>query len=486
MTGRRSSATSRTSTRAAAAPGWKAYFYIGESRAALGADGRPAPTRAHFGTRRSQRRTVREALRARGSPRAGHDQARAGRRLAARARSTRRRSRRFSATMDGESDNFTAELVLKQLGAVAGQAARPPAARRSSARRSPSRASRSAASGSPTAPGSRSLDRLTAEGAGRRSSSRVGRPRPRARLRSAASRSPAGRHARGTGCAAPPARGNVCAKTGTTRQRLGALAATSRDRYAFAILQNGSAARLGARARRTGSRPVLAAPSSFSSAASSAAARRRCCAFVSFDARAPRRRRAPVVFFETESSTFAPSRLERRRRLVAREALERAGDDVGRAGQRALGGPLLLPGLEAQPELAQLLDERAVLLVREPLGDRSRRGRGRCPRPPRSPPASLASAGRRAEVAREVLGHHPADLRDVQPEEDARERHLLRRLDRVDRAPRPRSPRSRRAPAAAPSSGGRGRAASGRGPRSQSVRIDCSPTPSMSARPRPS
>ena len=37
------------------------------------------------------------------------------------------------------------------------------------------------------------------------------------------------------------------------------------------------------------------------------------------------------------------------------------------------------------------------------------------------------------EVAREMLRGHPADVRDVQSEEDAVERHLLRRLDRLDR-----------------------------------------------------
>src|SRR6185437_16081809 len=63
-------------------------------------------------------------------------------------------------------------------------------------------------------------------------------------------------------------------------------------------------------------------------------------------------------------------RLERRRRLVAREGLEGAGDDVRVAGEGPLDRLVLLAALEAQPELPQLLDERTVLVVAEPLGDR--------------------------------------------------------------------------------------------------------------------
>ena len=43
-----------------------------------------------------------------------------------------------------------------------------------------------------------------------------------------------------------------------------------------------------------------------------------------------------------------------------------------RAGEPALDQPLLLAGLEADAELAQLRDEAAVLLVLEPLRDRLR------------------------------------------------------------------------------------------------------------------
>src|SRR6185312_1983303 len=62
--------------------------------------------------------------------------------------------------------------------------------------------------------------------------------------------------------------------------------------------------------------------------------------------------------------------LERSGGLLAREVLERAGDDVGVAGERALGRLVLRADLEAEAEPAKLLDERAILLVVEPLGDR--------------------------------------------------------------------------------------------------------------------
>ena len=158
----------------------------------------------------------------------------------------------------------------------------------------------------------------------------------------------------------------------------------------------------------------------------------------------------PVVFFETLSETLAPSDLERGLRLVAREALERARDHVLAARQRPLDRPLLLADLEAEPELAQLGDERAVLLVREPLGDRL----GPVgPDPLDLLDLLLARAEQAvdgAEVPREVPRRHPADVRDVEPEEDARERLFLRLLRSPRRRSGPRSRRSRRAPSAAP------------------------------------
>src|SRR5262245_25073121 len=60
-------------------------------------------------------------------------------------------------------------------------------------------------------------------------------------------------------------------------------------------------------------------------------------------------------------------RLQSLARLLARERLERARDDVGLPGQRPFLRPLVLARLEAQADLAELGDERPVLLVREPL-----------------------------------------------------------------------------------------------------------------------
>src|SRR4051812_24961224 len=60
-------------------------------------------------------------------------------------------------------------------------------------------------------------------------------------------------------------------------------------------------------------------------------------------------------------------RLQRLPRRLAREALERAGDDVRLAAERALDRPVLLVDLEVQAEIAELLDESAVLVVGEPL-----------------------------------------------------------------------------------------------------------------------
>src|SRR4029079_3828525 len=125
--------------------------------------------------------------------------------------------------------------------------------------------------------------------------------------------------------------------------------------------------------------------------------------------------------------------LEPRLRVVAGEALERAGDDVRAAGERAFARPLFLPGLEAKAEPAQLLYERSVLRVREPLGHRLG--------PVGAEALDLGDLLRRRgdervdveEVAREILREHPADAGDVEPEQHARERHPLpRRLDLLD------------------------------------------------------
>ena len=164
--------------------------------------------------------------------------ARGGRRARRRAHAQRRRSRprgcRSRATspsrsrtivrfMGRESDNFTAEMLVKQLGALY-------AGRGSTAAGARVIAATLGAAGVPLAgvrladgSGLSGLDRLTAAASSRCSrpgspSRRAARRVPRTRSRSRAS---TGRSR--TGWSARPARGQVIAKTGTTRTRLGAL-----------------------------------------------------------------------------------------------------------------------------------------------------------------------------------------------------------------------------------------------------------------------
>src|SRR5262249_48501090 len=121
--------------------------------------------------------------------------------------------------------------------------------------------------------------------------------------------------------------------------------------------------------------------------------------------------------------------LESRLRLLTRPTLERARDDVLAAGQASLRGPLVIGERQLQPEQTQLADERDVLRVREPLGDELR--------PLRPDTLDLLELLERRtledlggpEVLGQAAGDDPAHLRDVQPEEDTRERLLLRALD---------------------------------------------------------
>jgi len=149
--------------------------------------------------------------------------------------------------MDVESDNFTAELVLKQLGAVlagAGTAAAGAAVVRSilAERRIPLAGVR-IADGS----GLSSLDRLTPKALvtilQRLWTDRDLRPVV-FRILPVSGRDGTLEHR----MTRPPARGNVRAKTGTL-DTVSALSGFVRERYAFAILQN--APRLSARAART-------------------------------------------------------------------------------------------------------------------------------------------------------------------------------------------------------------------------------------------
>ena len=181
--------------------------------------------------------------------------------------------------------------------------------------------------------------------------------------------------------------------------------------------------RRGGRAtRRTASRRCsprrASAPSSSSRSASVEDRRRRASAPSSASScPAPRRRRAPVVFFETESPTLAPSSSS------AARACSRDSDssvpviDVRLPGQRALLRPLLLARLEPQAELAQLRRRARGSPRRRTTRRSTRRGRGRCPRPPARPPASpSSSASTTPKCAREVARGDPADVGDVQAE----------------------------------------------------------------------
>jgi serine-type D-Ala-D-Ala carboxypeptidase/endopeptidase (penicillin-binding protein 4) len=140
--------------------------------------------------------------------------------------------------MDRESDNFTAELLLKQLGAVELQ-------RGTSAAGATVVMQTLTEAGVPTAgvrivdgSGLSRLDRLTADALA--AILRAAWTSPTVRPAFVAALPVAG--VNGTledRLRRPPARGNVLAKTGTTREA-SALSGYVRGRYAFAVLQNGN------------------------------------------------------------------------------------------------------------------------------------------------------------------------------------------------------------------------------------------------------
>ena len=111
-------------------------------------------------------------------------------------------------------------------------------------------------------------------------------------------------------------------------------------------------------------------------------------------------------------------------------------DHVLAAGQRPLDRPFLLPDLEAQTQLAQLRDERAVLLVREPARNRLGPVLTDAVDLPDLLLARVQPVDTSPEVPGKVASGHPADVGDVEPEEDAGERLLLRLLNCVDGVPR--------------------------------------------------
>src|SRR5207247_4799990 len=129
---------------------------------------------------------------------------------------------------------------------------------------------------------------------------------------------------------------------------------------------------------------------------------------------------------------LGPQALERGLRLFAGVVREGARDHIALAGERALDRTVLLAGLHPQAELAQLLDEPAVHLVLEPLGDRGSAIRA-------DPVDPLQLLDRRAEQAvdrpqfsGENAGSDAADIGDVEAIEDAPDRDRLRTLDRGD------------------------------------------------------
>jgi serine-type D-Ala-D-Ala carboxypeptidase/endopeptidase (penicillin-binding protein 4) len=222
------------------APGWKAYYYIGESAplSALVVDraryrgavwGRPALAAA-LGFRDALRRAG-IAVAGRVAVRAADPQAFP---LASVASPTLAVIVRW---MDHASDNFTAEILLKELGAVV--------ARRGTTAAGAAIVTRQlGAAGVPLAgvrvldgSGLSLLDRLTANALA--AVLRAASANPATRAAFVASLPVAG--VSGTledRMRRAPARGNVVAKTGTTRQA-SALAGYVRGRYVFAVLQNG-------------------------------------------------------------------------------------------------------------------------------------------------------------------------------------------------------------------------------------------------------
>ena len=265
----------------------------------------------------------------------------------------------------------------------------------------------------------------------------------------------------------PPALGVVRAKTGTTNEA-SALSGYVRDRFAFVVVQNGAPGRCDRGAEGAGSlRDRARARLSFRLAArSSGLVEQRHAGLLGL--RHLRRpglspTNTPVVFFETLSDTFAPSASSLARASsrdidssvpVITYWFPVSGPSTGRSSS---------PNSKRQPERAQLLDQAEVVLVGEPLGDHLG--------PVGAEALDLGELLRRrgdqrvdvSDMAREVLREHPADPGDVQPEQHARERHARRVTPRSGRSRSSRrSRRSRRARAAAPSSAGRGPAASGR------------------------
>ena len=283
-------------------------------------------------------------------------------------------------------------------------------------RRSPTPACRSPACGSSTAPGSRSLDRLTARALVGAAARRLGRPR-RAALVLAALPVAGMSGTLEDRMRAPPARGNVQREDRHDDPGLGALRLRRRPLRL-----------LGAPERQPGL-VVLGAPgagplrdgasraSSFLQRGLVEHAARRLLGLREPSSPGSRRRPRRSSSSRRESETFAPSASSAARASSRLKPSSVPVITYVRAGQRALDRPLLLAGLEAQAEL-RAAPRRARGSRRRRTTRRSpRRARARCPRTSTiSSCVAAASRSTRAEVAREVLRRHPADVRDVEPE----------------------------------------------------------------------
>ena len=310
-------------------------------------------------------------------------------------RSSRRRSRRSSPGWTGSATTSPQSSLLKQLGAADDEAGherrrrgdRPRAARRR--RRAARRAS-----GWPTAPGLSLARPPDGAGARRRCSAPRGPirdvrpvpPRRAAGRRASTARSP-------TACGARP-RAATSWRRPARPPRLGALRLRQAPlRLLGAPERQPGLALLGA--ARAGPLRDRASRAVASSARPRRAPGRRAARPSRASSPGSRRRSRPSSSSRPSPPTFAPFASSALRASSRLKPSSVPGDHVGRAGQRPLDRPLLRPGLEAQPELPQLLDERAVLLVGEPLDDRLGALRARSPRPRRLLLRGASRAGRR-------------------------------------------------------------------------------------------
>ena len=141
--------------------------------------------------------------------------------------------------MNRESDNFTAEILLKHLGAARGAGGHDRRRRGGRpAARSPRPASRSAGVRIVDGSGLSLLDRLTADALVALLVAAWDDPLLRGSFLALARRRGPERDAASTGCASRRRSGQVFAKTGTTRLA-SALSGYVGGRYAFAVVQNG-------------------------------------------------------------------------------------------------------------------------------------------------------------------------------------------------------------------------------------------------------